>query len=176
MILTCKNCGNSFKTSHKDRINCSKKCYLLTLKGIKPPWLPGFNTETAKKYGFQKGNKWGFPKGYFPHNKGKTYDEVYGKERANEIKIKKKLNRPDISGKNHPCWKGDKAKYQAIHIRIRRILGKATKCSNNSKHKGMFVWANISGEYKRTTSDWHQLCHRCNLTDGVKIHPRFKNI
>ena len=65
--------------------------------------------------------------------------------------------------------------YVGLHSWIYRNYGKAKKCIYGHKSK-KYVWANISGEYKRDISDWHQLCHRCNLTDGIKINQRFKKI
>jgi hypothetical protein len=53
-------------------------------------------------------------------------------------------------------------------------LGKARKCSNDITHPGRYGWANISGEYRRDIDDWHELCHICNLNDGVKIPERLK--
>jgi len=74
----------------------------------------------------------------------------------------------------HGNWLGDKAKYRAVHMWIQLRLGKANKCSNNISHKSTrYHWANISGEYKRDIIDWKELCPKCNLNDGVKIHPRF---
>lgn len=70
-------------------------------------------------------------------------------------------------------WKGDEVGYYALHAWIIRNWGKATKCVNGHIAKRYF-WANISGEYKRDTSDWHELCQSCNQTDGIKIHERFK--
>ncbi len=84
---------------------------------------------------------------------------------------KHKIGDAQLGEKNHN-WKGNKAGYQALHIWIRNTLGKATKCSNGHIAR-QYVWANISGEYKREISDWHELCKACNLTDGVPKANRF---
>jgi len=73
----------------------------------------------------------------------------------------------------HGMWKGDKVGYGSLHEWVRKHFGKATKCSKSLLHKGRFVWANISGQYKRELSDWHELCDACNMTDGIHIHRRF---
>lgn len=79
-----------------------------------------------------------------------------------------------IDGLN-PAWKGDKVGYYALHTWLGRKLGKAKRCSNSPLHKcNKYYWANISGEYKRDLSDWKQVCARCNMTDGIHIHKRFK--
>ena len=66
MILICKVCKTVFKTSHKDTKYCSRKCFAKSKKGVKPVY--SFTSETAKIYGFKKGNRWGFKKGYTPWN------------------------------------------------------------------------------------------------------------
>jgi hypothetical protein len=78
------------------------------------------------------------------------------------------------SGKNHYEWKGDDVGYISLHKWVVKQLGKAIKCSNNINHKAKkFFWANISGEYKRDISDWHELCPSCNKLDGIPINKRF---
>ena len=69
-------------------------------------------------------------------------------------------------------WKGNDVGYNALHTWINKCLGKASKCINDHVASRYF-WANISGEYKRDLSDWHELCQSCNQLDGVKIHYRF---
>jgi len=70
-------------------------------------------------------------------------------------------------------WKGDDVSYIPLHAWVKLRLGKANHCDNNINHMGSFVWANISGNYKRDLTDWHQLCNSCNQTDGIHMHPRF---
>lgn len=91
----------------------------------------------------------------------------------NNKKGKKIFRKRDsfLKGDKHPMWKGNNVKYAAIHMWIKSKLGKSNKCiSNNCNEKSKrYVWANISGEYKRDLLDWHQLCQSCNMKDGVKI-------
>lgn len=75
----------------------------------------------------------------------------------------------------NPAWKGDEAGYTALHNWVRRRLGKASKCVNGHIAK-QYYWANISGEYKRDLSDWHEFCCSCNHLDGIRIHERFLSI
>lgn len=112
---------------------------------------PGFKTETT------------FKEGQTPWNKDKHVGNF-----GNGFKD------GDNMGEEHFAWKGDKVGYGALHDWVRRRLGKATKCIHGHKSK-LYVWANISGEYKRELSDWHQLCQHCNMTDNIKIHKRFLN-
>lgn len=92
-----------------------------------------------------------------------------------------------IRNENHHNWKENNVGYVALHGWVKRNLGKAKKCSNPNcfyPRKGkngkllvcpkIFYWANISGEYKRDLSDWHELCQSCNQSDGISKNKRFK--
>jgi hypothetical protein len=79
-----------------------------------------------------------------------------------------------MEGEDNPNWKGDGAGYIALHYWVRRKLGNPVRCSKNKSHSAKrFVWANISGEYKRDLNDWRSFCNSCNLTDGVAIRDQF---
>lgn len=74
----------------------------------------------------------------------------------------------------HNLWKGDLVGYTALHQWVRKQLGKPVYCSNHKRHIAKrYVWANISGEYKRDITDWHSLCNSCNLTDGISVKSQF---
>lgn len=104
------------------------------------------------------------------------------------LETREKISKHSYRGldSENPSWKGDNIGYRGIHVWVKRKLGKPIKCENPEcfypkkdiygrillKSK-RFVWANISGEYKRDLSDWHQLCTSCNHKDGVKKHERF---
>lgn len=88
---------------------------------------------------------------------------------------KYKFKKGEYSENKHWFWKGDKAGYQAIHNWIHKILGKANKCTNTMcvypkknwdgelmKTPKRYEWSNISGTYKRDTSDWTTLCVSCH--------------
>lgn len=90
------------------------------------------------------------------------------KDRISKAKIGKKI------GEENSNWKGDGVSYDGLHKWINRHMGKADHCDNNFLHSASrYYWANISGEYKRDPSDWHQLCPSCNKLDGIKKHSRF---
>lgn len=53
--------------------------------------------------------------------------------------------------------------YQSVHRWIRQQRGKATACEDCARPgQKAYQWANISGEYKRDTSDWKMLCSSCH--------------
>ena len=77
-------------------------------------------------------------------------------------------------------WKGDNAGYVAIHIWLKKKLGKACKCENPNcvypkkiKYRKPIIkprryeWANISRENKRDINDWIQLCPSCHRTYDI---------
>lgn len=76
-------------------------------------------------------------------------------------------------GESASNWKGDKAKYSALHMWIRSIFGKPIGCQNCGKKSGTqrnYHWANLSKEYKRDITDWARLCVSCHkLYDLGKI-------
>ena len=74
-----------------------------------------------------------------------------------------------IWGNKNGAWKGDRAKYQAIHMWVRARLPKQDYCSKCSMIKKRLEMANISGEYKRDLNDWQWLCVSCHMdSDGRK--------
>jgi hypothetical protein len=58
-------------------------------------------------------------------------------------------------------WKGDGAKYSAIHMWVKKNRVKTGKCSTCA-HEGYTEWANISGVYLRDLTDYAEMCKRCH--------------
>lgn len=63
--------------------------------------------------------------------------------------------------------------YQAIHRWVRKTLGKPSHCEHCDSPKGMFEWANKSGEYLQEPDDWIRLCRSCHrkYDDAVATRP-----
>jgi len=74
---------------------------------------------------------------------------------------KKKLGRSKEGSKN-PKWKGNNAKYNALHIWVRSRKKKPEFCENCNK-KPPYDLSNISGKYKRDVKDWEYLCRSCHM-------------
>lgn len=92
-----------------------------------------------------------------------------------KLNYSKGICRNCYRGSLHFAFKRNGVGYTSLHDWVRRYLGKPTFCSNNIFHLGKrYVWANVSGEYKRDLKDWHSLCNSCNLSDGIKIPIRFR--
>lgn len=67
-------------------------------------------------------------------------------------------------------WKGDNITYRRLHSWVVQEKGKASKCEQaDNTCKGIFVWSNISHQYKRDLNDFQQLCAshhvRYDMTD-----------
>jgi len=131
-MINCLTCNKIIENPRKGQIYCNQECY------SKSPKLK----EQAKKSKLIKDNS-------IP-----TYEERYGKEKAEGIKQKHS---------------------ESIHDWVKEKLGKANHCEICGLEeipKGMkryFDWANISDEYKRDLDDWVQLCRKCHYQfDNLK--------
>lgn len=125
--------------------------------------------------------------------KGKTYEELVGKERATKwkqkVSIGTKNNLPstvikkgqrlspstefkegECVGEKHHNWKGDSAGYGALHEWIKRHKLKPKFCPICNINKKLHAH-NISGEYKRDVDDWVYLCQGCHF----KLHRKIRN-
>jgi uncharacterized protein YlaI len=66
-----------------------------------------------------------------------------------------------------PNWKGNKAKYGAIHEWVKKHKGKAKICSICGDKKRI-QWANVDHKYKRNLEDYISLCPRCHTRYDIK--------
>lgn len=70
-----------------------------------------------------------------------------------------------LSGENNPRWKGDKAKYKAIHIWVNYHKGipkVCEKCGATSEETRI-EWANKDHKYRRNLADYFALCCKCHI-------------
>ncbi len=78
-------------------------------------------------------------------------------------KCHSKLISQKYQGKNNPCWRGDNAKYHALHYRVRKENGTPQYCEickTMSKNK-KYEWANMTGDYKNI-KDYKRMCAKCH--------------
>lgn len=113
------------------------------------------------KSGFKKGHQIFLGKTHTP--------EV--RERIRQSKIGDRNPMYGKTGALSPNWKGGAVGYWGIHDWVNAQLGQPSICENcETTLPARYEWANISGEYKRDTSDWVRLCKRChNNFDGVNV-------
>lgn len=105
----------------------------------------------------RKAPKSAFRKGCIPWNKG-TKDVMK--------KNKTSFTSENTADEKHWCWKGDDVSYRSLHKWIDHKKGKPNLCEYcgfTSTNNRQFHWANLSGDYKRDTSDFVRLCVKCHL-------------
>lgn len=130
----CKYCGSTLKIPNWSKQKfCSSSCF----------------------------GKFNRPKGTPAWNKG-----LKGTHFSPETEFKKGVTPSNsmvfVSGKVK--FRGTQKEYKKLHHKIGKMLGKPNKCEScGKKATGRKMhWANISGKYKETPSDWKRLCAKCH--------------
>lgn len=75
-------------------------------------------------------------------------------------------------GKSHYAWKDIKVGYRALHLWLRRVKGKPTKCRHCgivSNQPRKIDWANIDHKYSRNPEDYIPLCKSCHKIYDIKM-------
>ena len=118
-----------------------------------------------------------FKKGYTPWNRGKELsqvikDKMKGRIPWNKGKTKKELpqlsnsgvKKGQLSWEKHPNWRGNRAKYDALHSRVRKILGQPKLCKICKTHdnKKLYHWANLTGNFL-DIKDYKRMCVKCHI-------------
>lgn len=150
----CLQCGQVFfKQPYNSKKAWKKQRYCSTSCAGKA-WIG----HSAPKSAFIKGHK--------PWNKGTQGLKPY-------------MNISGIIGKEgnaHPSWKGEQAKYAAIHSWVSRNKKKPDRCSDCGKpgNSHQIHWANIDHKYKRNLDDYVARCASCHkkydLENGLCNH------
>ncbi|MCK5625044.1 hypothetical protein KAI04_04330 [Candidatus Pacearchaeota archaeon] len=150
----CPNCRNIFKPTWYGQVYCCGKCY----------WNSEQLSEQAKNSKLIKDNSI------------ESYEERYGKEKADEMKKKHsnfmkenpnsgQFKSETTSKEKNVNWKGDNVGYSALHDWVKsnkEFLGKCEICGLESNNRRIIEAANISGEYKRDINDFVWLCRSCH--------------
>ncbi len=164
-VARCEGCLAEFTydtyPSWAARKYCSRKCANHSTKNWAKIDRSKLDVSHLKNYQFVTGQK--------PWNDGVTgYKLAEHNRTVSQASINALKNywadKPRPTDENHPSWKGDAVKYQALHQWVSKHRGKATTCvyrdcRGNSSH---YEWANISGEYRRDLNDFVQLCKSCH--------------
>ncbi len=133
---------------------CSRKCYGKSIIGKVGHRLgKKASAETRKRLSISH-------KGYVTPQKTKEKLSRIAKEKG----FGKWMKGRNL-GSEAPWWKGDKVKYNGLHMWVKSKLGRPKKCEHCKKTTNNpynIHWANKSGEYKRDLSDWIRLCALCH--------------
>jgi hypothetical protein len=72
-------------------------------------------------------------------------------------------------GKNNPCWRGNNAKYHALHYRVRKALGQPSFCEvcKTCDSKKLYQWANLTGDFLNI-KDYRRMCIKCHRIYDTK--------
>jgi hypothetical protein len=77
------------------------------------------------------------------------------------IKISTSLKKVVKKGADHFNWKSDSVGYRALHLWIKRQLGKIKECGFCG-NEGRIEWASISHKAIRNINDYIPLCVQCH--------------
>ena len=68
----------------------------------------------------------------------------------------------DQRGAKNVMWRGDAARYAALHLRVATVRGSPSECFHcGTTDAPKFEWANLTGHYE-DVSDYVRLCSSCH--------------
>lgn len=70
------------------------------------------------------------------------------------------------NGPNNANWKGDKALYAALHLRVRSARGEPSGCRCGAAGCA-YEWANLTGDYCNV-DDYESMCVSCHRRYDIK--------
>lgn len=95
---------------------------------------------------------------------GTTQKVIWKHMKRHGIKARVAAKRNQFGDRNH-AWKGDNAKYQAMHLRLESRFGKASArgCSvcGTTDPSLSYDWANLTGNYG-DINDYAPMCRSCH--------------
>ena len=95
-----------------------------------------------------------------------------GKPKSEEHKRNIRLSQKNEKGNN---WKGDNAKYRALHSWIRKNKPKSMFCEECKKTNLRLNCANITRKYTRNPHDYKWLCYSCHNKIDIPLRDRDNN-
>ena len=89
------------------------------------------------------------------------------KETLRKCYLARRVLKGRAVGARHPNWKGDAAKYAALHAWVRRHKGTPDRCEACGAQGQRHHWANVDHCYRRVLEDYRRLCSACHYTYDV---------
>jgi hypothetical protein len=162
MTKTCEQCGGSWSTRSRRARTCSPHCRAVLREsehpspGASPREYPDDLVRLVLEL----------------YASGATIREVdavigagYKAQRIIERFVPER--RPavprDQTGERNAAWKGDRAGYAAMHLRVQVVRGKPSWCAGCGADDPdvRYEWANLSGRYE-DVDDYVRLCILCH--------------
>lgn len=174
----CLTCNKSFylQLSNSDRIYCSQECYRKdVVRSGKKKKGEYKECENCNKIFYA-------PLWLLKNNGGKFCShKCYSKQKHDEPwnKGSKGIMKPNGGTfvKSGITFNGTSNEYKSLHYRISKLLGKPDKCEfcGGIYHGKYIHWANKSGKYLESPSDWIRLCKYCHFIFDNQGERRIKN-
>lgn len=163
IIKQCSWCGMSFAAKRPMVQTCSKRCSARLRQTISP--------------------NLGRPRKQYPPELVEAVRKLYCEQNQTQAEIASELGltqkivwklmirhdlprRPQIkrnqSGPANSVWKGDLAKYAAMHLRVATIRGTPSVCEECGTTKASrYEWANLTGHFE-DPQDYMRMCVTCH--------------
>lgn len=151
-IRNCQQCGKEFKSYQPKPTFCSFQCRVQSQ--CHP--VDVAKVETLYQQGHTQDE--------IAVMLGVTQKIIWKTMKRNGIKARPPIIR-DQFGERNSAWKGDQAKYAALHYRVQRARGKASKCDvcGYTGSDRTYEWANLTKNYA-DVMDYKQMCKSCHST------------
>lgn len=148
---TCVRCGGDFSSYNTNPKYCSLLCKAESQShGLDPVIVSKMYWESNMS------------QNEVAESLGVTQKSVWSCMKRNNIPTRVAAKR-DQRGANNHMWRGEKASYKALHLRIGNERGKPSGCEHcgTTEEGKSYDWANLSGDYANT-NDYVRLCRSCH--------------
>ncbi len=152
---SCSVCGRQFKSYNPTPTFCSKACKDKSQEAV-------FDLDAAVVM-YESGASQVEVAEYFCV----TQKAIWAAFRRRGVKARLAIKR-NQRGDNNDSWKGDAAKYAALHLRVQKLRGTPSRCEIcTTTTAKRFEWANLTGNYA-DPQDYKRMCRSCHSKhDGV---------
>lgn len=148
-IVICSVCGKEFASYNPNPTYCSNDCKAVA-QSAQVPLMDAISLYESGLTQEEIGRRF-----------GTTQKAIHALFKRHGYVCRKAAKRDQWGEHNH-AWKGDTAKYQALHLRVEKRKGKASThiCAGCAKVIAK-DWANLSGNYA-DPDDYAPMCRKCH--------------
>lgn len=175
----CEQCNTPWATRKPTARTCSPKCRALLRESEKPS--PGRPARDYPAELLQQVSDL-YESGATISEIGRVIGPGYKAQLLVERSVasRRKGGHRDQAGERNHMWRGDEAKYQALHLRVQVARGTPSRCAccDTTEPTTKYEWANLSGRYA-DINDYARLCIPCHrrldaarrATTGKRLSP-----